>query len=78
MKMIFLTLGIILLSFSFAMGQCPPSTTCTATWTTVEYDFDELLEEDGFRASATFSYRTNCDGNFEFIIDDLIVKENLN
>ncbi len=81
MKFMILLLGIILLSFNLAVSQCPPSTTCTATWTTVEYEFDEsneVLEEDGFRAAATFSFRTNCDGNFEFIIDDVIAKENSN
>lgn len=81
MNFMILLLGIILLSFNLAVSQCPPSTTCTATWTTVEYEFDEsneVLEEDGFRASATFSFRTNCDGNFEFIIDDVIAKGNSN
>jgi hypothetical protein len=76
MKLIFLTFGLLLISLSLAIGQCPPSTTCTATWTTVEHDLDELLDEDGFRASVTFSYRVNCDGDFEFIVDDILIKEN--
>ena len=78
MKLIILLLGIILLSFNLAISQCPPSTTCTATWTTVEHDLGEIMDQNGFRATATFSYRVNCDGNFEFIIDDVIAKGNSN
>lgn len=78
MKLIQLILVVMILNISIVRGQCPPSTTCTTTWTTVEHDMDELLDEPGFRASATFSYRVNCDGDFEFIIDNIEIIDNLN
>lgn len=46
MKLIILLLGITLLSFNLAVSQCPPSTTCTATWTTVEYDLGEIMGQN--------------------------------
>ena len=76
MKLIIITIGLLIFSYKFSLSQCPPSTTCTATWTTVEHALDELLDEDGFRASATFSYRINCDGDFEFMIDAIDIKDN--
>lgn len=78
MKMICLLLSIIIISFNFVKGQCPPSTTCTTTWTTVEHDLGELMHENGFRATATFSYRINCEGEFEFIIEDIDIIDNSN
>ncbi len=76
MKLFIILLVFIFLNTLIMKGQCPPSTTCSATWTTVEHDLDDLLDENGFRASATFSYRINCDGDFEFIVEDIEIKEN--
>jgi len=76
MSKIYLTLCIFLFSYSLIFSQCPPSTTCTTTWTTVVHDLDEILDESGFRATATFSYRINCDGDFEFMVEDIEVKDN--
>ncbi len=55
MKTIILTLVLLFLCINFAFSQCPPSTTCTTTWTTVEHDLDEILDNPGFTATATFS-----------------------
>ena len=46
MKIIILLLWITLLSFNLAISQCPPSTTCTTTWTTVEYDLGEIMDQN--------------------------------
>lgn len=74
MKLLFVL--FILINLNSVFSQCPPSTTCTTTWTTVTHDLGELMHEDGFRATATFSYRVNCDGDFEFIIEDINVIDN--
>lgn len=73
---IFFLITIILLVNTGLRAQCPPSSTCSNSWTTVEHDMEELLEEKGFRASATISYRVNCEGDFEFIIDDIEARDN--
>lgn len=78
MKTIIITLGLLFLNINFAFSQCPPSTTCTTTWTTVEHDLDEILDNPGFTASATFSYRINCDGDFEFIVENIDIRNNSN
>jgi hypothetical protein len=46
MKIIYLTFGFLICSCYFALSQCPPSTTCTATWTTVEYDLGEIMDQN--------------------------------
>lgn len=78
MRIILLILGVITINFNLVYTQCPPSTTCTTTWTTVEHDLGELMHENGFRATATFSYRTNCEGDFEFIVDNIEIIDNSN
>jgi hypothetical protein len=73
---ILVLLMLILASCINLKSQCPPSSTCSNTWTTDVHYMGELLDEFGFRATATISYRENCDGDFEYIIDNISISEN--
>ncbi len=69
MKQVFLIILLICISYSAYAIDCPPSSTCTATWTTAEYGM-QLDDTGEIWASATLTFRVNCDGDFEMRIEN--------
>lgn len=75
MKFMILLLGIILLSFNLAVSQCPPSTTCTATWTQKTINHS-LSDKNTITITGYISHRVNCDGVMEFVVDSTFLHGN--
>lgn len=70
MKRMFLIIFILCISYNMYAIDCPPSSTCTATWTQIEDIHYALDANDNIWVSATISIRVNCDGDFEMILHD--------
>ncbi len=67
MKQAFLIIVFLCISYQSYAIDCPPSSTCTATWTPAQAGL--ILDANReLSVSATFSYRENCDGDFEVIL----------
>lgn len=79
MKQLFLIIIFLCISYKTYAIDCPPSSTCTASWTPA---YHSLLLDNNFTigATATFSIRVNCDGDFEMRIDNFVtsLSENVN
>lgn len=75
MKIIYLTFGFLICSCYFALSQCPPSTTCTTTWTQKVIDHS-LSDMNTVYIKAYISHRINCDGVMEFVIDSTFLHGN--
>jgi hypothetical protein len=69
MKQAFLIIVFLCISYQSYAIDCPPSSTCTATWTTETYGM-RLNDNSTIWASATLSHRVNCDGNLEMKIEN--------
>lgn len=69
MKQMFFIIYVLCISYQSYAIDCPPSSTCIATWTTKEYDM-QLDDNAVIWASATLPFRVNYDGDFEMKIDD--------
>lgn len=81
MKIILIILAFLLSWQSAYSIDCPPSSTCTTSFTTVVHlmSLDDATNgPSDLQASATMSYRVNCDGNFEVRIDDFAGRNGTN
>jgi len=71
MKQVFLLIIFISISSQAYALDCPPSSTCTNTFTPVEHSM-VLDDNSEVGVSATMSVRYNCDGDFEMRIDNFV------
>ena len=79
MKLLFLIIIFLCVSYNTYAIDCPPSSTCTTTFTSQTFsllldDYDDSNEKRDIYLYAHMRYRKNCDGILEIIIDNVSIR----